>query len=412
MEEGSSIQLNQEAKQLLDWTTEQVIPAIQNAHNGSSLQDLDISRISFVNDSMISFGTRDSFGGAAETPGLLSPLAPPKKKGNRNATPERIDGSIIGFTGNSKSKRKDSKIIPGDSALLLVRSASFSLLQTSCMMFSEWLTVTDGAGCESIHGAALKWCSVFASTDDLEGKENRRNDELFSKKIQRDLFPAFARLAVAIGKTTEQLDLVQQLILCSSQIGDDFDENESENIEVICSVVQTMVSTLLKSWAAEKTIKAILDVACKFITEETNSKDKTDNTGGTIDTEMSIEMPASMHDALFSPEHEYCMGSAVLATALSAIVSNKSGSAVLARQLVEKFDLYASTCRNTEEEEDLKKTGNEVLLLEAKCLYVLSANCKSSLPVREALRKLSGFDLPANEFVRHIVQEVVESCND
>lgn len=124
--------LNQQARRLLEWTTDHVIPVLQQPSVASTpFRELDLSRISNVSDT---------------TPG--SPLRPKAKRVDRKRTPNR----------NSIQTEYSFVDVPYCSAV--------SLLDSSCIIYSEWLAV-GGLGVEGIAIAASKWCRAACASQEL-----------------------------------------------------------------------------------------------------------------------------------------------------------------------------------------------------------------------------------------------------
>mmetsp|Transcript_7266 Transcript_7266/g.10631 ORF Transcript_7266/g.10631 Transcript_7266/m.10631 type:complete len:1184 (+) Transcript_7266:279-3830(+) len=124
--------LNQQAKRLLNWTTDQVIPALQQPFLAPTpFRELDLSRISNVSDT---------------TPG--SPIRPQAKRIDRKRTPNR------------------NSIQTEYSFVDMAHCSAISLLDSSCIIFSEWLAV-GGSGAEDIAIAASTWCRAACTSQEL-----------------------------------------------------------------------------------------------------------------------------------------------------------------------------------------------------------------------------------------------------
>ena len=399
-EEGTKLELSPQAMEFLEWTTEQVLPTLMSESNGFPLQELDLSRISFVNESMVSMDTDVNLDMSA-TPGMMSPIGPPRKKGNRNSTPERFaDGSFVAST-----KRKDSKVIQGDSTVLLLGNASFSLIYCACVLFSEWLIVGDGCGSASIVEAAMKWCSLFDAKNE-EATENVQGSKASRKRLQVELMPAFARLAFALGKSAGSFELLQQLILLCYKIGED-DDNEIDNTERVASFIGGAVAAILKSpRMTEKAVAAVLDVGYKAIANQTSPTADTD--ASRCEADESLEMPVSMYNVVAIDDEGFGLGPTALAEALIAIMNHKQGCVFLAKKLVANIDFHAVAYSNSTNGEDANVTEGTVLRFEAKCLYLLANSAKNKCGVADALRKLSGVNLQSHPTSERIIQELLQ----
>ena len=389
IEQGTAVGFSMQGEHLLEWTTNQVLPALTQKSTGAPLQELDLSRISFLNESMVSMGADNDVLGEPQTPdGLTSPLAPPRKKGNRNATPERLDGAF-GDISQKNARRKDSKIIPGDSTVLIVRALASNLLRTACNVCVDWLGATGGAGSSEILKAALKWCSIFDSEGTPDDKENPKHSRSERQRVQMDLLPALTRLSIDLGKTAGELELFKQLLFHSVSICDEMQDEWDEIEEKISAYIQSTVATLLRSNATEATVDAVLTVVYKTI--ERLKKGKDDIAGD----EISVEMPASMVEVLFGDD-DCTGGSLVIAAALQAIASHKKASALLAEKMVANFDVHSQPHASVTEEGDKEATSEDltVLLFESRCLWLISDSgaCRDTPRMKNVLQKLDALD--------------------
>jgi condensin-2 complex subunit G2 len=140
----SATTLNSDAQTLLDWTTQVVVPVLVSSPK-TAFEDMDISRISLD----------QSF----RTP--LSPLASPapRRRSNRNKTPTGLDGGL-----GSKSQDPLAQANPV-AASRLQKDLAISLLQTACLLFSEWMQV-GRPGISVIAPAAKKWAAALGTEQD------------------------------------------------------------------------------------------------------------------------------------------------------------------------------------------------------------------------------------------------------
>lgn len=390
-----AIELNCEARHLLDWATNCILPVLTKTGSGAPLQELDLSHISFVDESMVSLGGGLK-GNAISEPQApsLTPLAPAKKKGNRNATPERLGGAFEDISGNTS--RKDSKVILGDSCILLVRTLASDLLRMCCAVFSEWLNVTGGAGNGEILKAAINWCSIVNPHVNKDDKENSRNNMRSQNErqfLQVDLLKALARLSIELGKSNGGVELFREVFLSSISICDEL-QGDWNGIDTTMSVlVQSSVAELLRSEAIEATVDAVLAVVHQYVVslQDETSQGK------------STEIPASMIEVLVADED--CGGKTmVIAAALQSVASHKAGSELLAEKLVKKIDALP---RN--KEEDLSSNQIIVSNFDARCLWFLveGGACKDTPRMKSALKKLSAIDKLGIEAVSDVLYRFI-----
>jgi hypothetical protein len=203
-----------QAKTLLDWTTQKVVPAFLKARpEDNELHNLNISRISNFSDSLI-MGNIPS-----------ASMSPPGKKSDLRRTPTRLLGG--GKNGTSRPSTDSSSL-----SLCMVGAFSASLLQSACVLFAEELAIGSTNNSEDIVAAALSWCSVF------DWEPNDDDDEEDSFRILKGLIPGFVRLAMQLCRSSANVQLWKQLFCkCHLHI---MDYNEE-------TLVKKALSSLLKS---------------------------------------------------------------------------------------------------------------------------------------------------------------------
>lgn len=297
-----------QARTLLDWTTDRVIPVLSNQGGGGETTPfggLNISRISAASASPVQ-------------PASPSPMPPPRQRTNRNKTPVR-DGSFGSVQGDVDISPKH------DSTALLAHGVAVSLLQSSCLIFSEWLEV-GGSGSDVIAASACSWCSIFSASKEKAA-------------LQSELLPAFTRLMVHLCKTGSDFTVLEKLI-------ESCDEIDSENAEA--NVSEKTVSNLLKGRDAQGSslthgvVKVVLGAARSLLETQTNRGDDEDQA-----------MPSTLAEL-------WEMEEGSVFSALSAVMSNNQASVILAETLVARFDRQASEAEQT-----------HVALFEAKLLWLL-----------------------------------------
>ena len=272
------IEFSDQAKLLLQWTTEKVAPSFRMAKSGETeLRKLDLSCILNTSDSMI-------------IPGSSSPMSPPRRKANLRRTPNRICSVSL----------LDEEAILDEPAVFVVRGIASSLLQTSCTIFSDWICV-GGNGTDEIAQSAVTWCQVFED-----------EDENISDLSQTELVPSFARLAVSLCLHADNFDLMKQLLINCNQniIGDD----------VIGKAVTMMLSernALRREKLLSGIVEAVLAVAYRMCQGQSK---------GTPD-----DLPSSV-DALFAHK------SGSVGPALSALMSNPQACVEIVDRLLSALD--------------------------------------------------------------------------
>jgi len=347
---GSDVTFSAVAERLLHWTTVNVIPALRPT-------------VPFNDPNLSSIHVENSF---AAFPASPEPVSRGKRT-NRNKTPERLDEGL-GIFDDSPSAEGAKR-----SAMLVARVFAISVMKSSCVLFSEWLAVTDGSGAGFIAQATANgWCQVLETTDK-------------SAEISSSLVPAFCRLATKLLSTGGESGLLQQLLSCLDE-----GKDESEN----ALVMHKAILSLLASRGADagsilkKTVECVIEVAYESI-------NKTDDDGDSH--ELVYQLPISL-DELWSSETG-CIG-----TALGAIFGSKPASLELARQLVDRFPIHV---------QDKESTG--MALFDAKCLWLLcDADSKVFSEATEMVRKLSaveGLNDDKNAKLGTVVKELLDGLS-
>jgi hypothetical protein len=338
-----------QAKTLLDWTTDRVIPVLskQGGVLATPLDYLNLSRISAVTESPIH-------------PSSPTPMPPLRQRTNRNRTPGRFDPTFV-----SLGDKEHIEIATGlESTTLLAYGAAVSLLQSSCVIFAEWLAV-GGSGSSVVAASASKWCKIFTIAED-------------DVTLQAELQPAFTRLAVQLCKTSSDFSVLQQLITSC----DEAKVEEDETIDM-----KKTVSTLLAgrdeqgNTLVDGVVGAVLGAA-RSILEETAMND-----------DESPEMPLTLSEVWNNNK-----GSVF--SSLSAILSNKQATVVLAKKLVACFGGDGGATDQM-----------QVSLFQAKLLRLLCDRISGvgSAELKSAVLKLDAETFAGDGSVKDILRNVTES---
>ena len=297
------VEFSKRAERLLQWTTLRVVPALTGDPHGEAT-----ASVSFIDPDLSSIAFERSFESFPSSP---IPTGPPKRRANRNRTPDKVRGSF------QTPKKAPSTTAVG-------RAFAVSLMHSSCVIFSEWLAV-GGAGGQQIDAAAAGWCQIFPRTP--EGNEESL------QTLQESLLPAFSRLATQISKTSQQFVLLKELLVTCTGTGD----------EASTDALKSALTSLLSSRGTHgteivtQTIQCILQASYLWL-----DRDATD--------ELVYELPNSLGELW--PANQ---GSVALA--LRAVFSNKQASLVLGKLLTESVNqTHHSVAR---------------ALFHAKCLFVL-----------------------------------------
>lgn len=172
-----------EVRFILDWTTEHVLPVVLKVPaTGSDLQDLDISRISNVSDSLMLHSCS----------GLMSP---PKQRINVGASSSRLSSAA--------SKSGNLRFSCQSMADLVARV----LMQFSCLFLSEFVLI-GGAFPAELESHVSRWCAIFDPRDNADER---------AMSIRFQLLPSFMRLGVQLCKCEANFALLKELIVKCDQ---------------------------------------------------------------------------------------------------------------------------------------------------------------------------------------------------
>ena len=308
---------------------------------------LNISRISAVSESPMQ-------------PSSPTPMPPPRQRTNRNKTPERVD-STFGSIGD----KEDIDTVPGhESTALLAHGVAVSLLQSSCVIFAEWLAV-GGSGSDVIAVSASNWCQIFTITEDKAA-------------LQAELQPAFTRLAVQLCKTSSNFSVLQQLIVSCDETK--VEENSDESTDM-----KKTVSTLLTgrdeqgNTLVNGTVSAVLGAA-RSILEKT-----------VLNNVEARDMPLALSEL-------WDIDKGSVFSSLSAVLSSKQATVVLAEKLVARFDGDSDTADQT-----------QVALFEAKLLWLLCCGTSGSVELKKAMGKLGADSFAGDGPVKDVLRNVADS---
>jgi condensin-2 complex subunit G2 len=332
---GDGVSLSSQAKTLLNWTTEKLIPVFKKAQSGETeLRDLDLSRISNVSDSLI-------------IPGSPALMSPPRRKADLKNTPNRMEDDSAMFDSNGTLK---------EPTIFLVSAVAGALLQSSCVIFSEWLAV-GGSGADEISGAAVKWCRVFQSEEEEEDPNEHHHKELM---------PAFVRLAVQLCKSSDDPLLLKQLLVNCSE-----ETVMKKAILSLCTARSSQQSKVQGS-----VIQAFLAAAHEL-----------------LDT-VAVDAPFDLPDAV---DEVWCHDRGCVASSLSVIMCNHQACSTLARQLVSNLSSHVG--------EPTKKST-----FEAKCLSFLLTSNEYDAEIAKIIRNLDAGKFEEGGEMRNVVDKLLESA--
>lgn len=324
---------SEEIQELLDWTSSKVLPVLQRSRMSEvPLQDLDLSRISNVSDSLI-------------VPASPEIMSPPRQRANLCTTPNsRLSEASVG-----------SGIVVLSSTV--VDAVAKSLLQVSCLAVSEFLAV--GADCDGkISRSASDWF--------VELTKKGTDEEL---RELGELLPSFLRLCSQLCKTSSSFSLLSGLL-------EKFNVKASfEQLEMFKKAILYILQPFPKCSNSylSQVVDAILSAAYRAIERERITP---------------VFKQADSFSSLWSASESSCIG-----TALEIVAGNKKACPILIRSLV--AELLRDHEGGDSNKTMLQAKCVSLLLQNGACNPVVNATLNESeyessrqLEVRDIIRKL------------------------
>ena len=319
--DNSRVGFSEQAKLLLKWTTEKVAPSFRAAQSGETqLRDLDLSCILNTSDSLI-------------LPGSPSPLQPPRQRANLRSTPNRMYGESV----------LDGDTVLDEPAVFVVSAIASSLLHISCTIFSEWIRV-GGDGADIVAESAVKWCQVFV--------EDQEEDVPI--RAQKELFPAFTRLAVNLGIYANNFVLLKHLLIKC---------NEAIAGEDTIGKALTLILSVRKVQQRENLVKGIVDTVLEAVYSSCDGQGE--------DSGTAVEFPTSVDD-LWTRKR----GS--IGIALSVLLLNPH----VCVEFVNKLVLHLNDGGEQGE------AAEEIMNFQARFLYLLVARAENAAVFGNSIRQL------------------------
>mmetsp|Transcript_22138 Transcript_22138/g.32568 ORF Transcript_22138/g.32568 Transcript_22138/m.32568 type:complete len:647 (+) Transcript_22138:610-2550(+) len=290
--------LNDQAKTLLSWITEKLIPSLptiakdelveQQKHHqeecSSPFAALDVSSI--------------SLGGS----NLLSPVLP--------CSPIPKDGSrgISNMTTTPPDRRRSSSISFGlqdTEAPLYVKAGVVSLVKSAICIFSEWLAV-GGIDGDEIDNHVTQWCTIL----DFEAMD-------VDISPRKELFPVFCRLVIQLARSNSSINVLRSILTKCDEI--EAGSKEEAMLKKSISSTMTCGRGTDQAKQAKRVLLTIMDAGESLINESKIDYDESD-----------LEVPEPF-DNIFPQQNNS------VAIAISYVVSSGVGSAALADILNDSF---------------------------------------------------------------------------
>ena len=224
------MRLSPEAKELLAWVTDNIIPSmiksVAVAEEGNSLSKLDISAIS----------------------GIGSPMAcddPPRRKSNRRSARESDVSFLSSDQATLNTLQEPSQYTSSVNAVSIASASS--VLST----FAEWLSICGAESFLLIH--ISKWCQVLGATDNIKTRES--------------LLGSLFHVALRCLKDDRDATLFKELLLHLK----DVDPSTKEKKIILDSL--SIISSLRDDQIATQALATIIYVTRSIIVEAEGNND-------------------------------------------------------------------------------------------------------------------------------------------
>ncbi len=323
-----SIAFTSAAKNLLFFTSNTVIPALQQ-HLSRSSQVLP-----FSDPNVSSIQMERSF---ADTP-LSSPQSPnplwrPRRRLNRNQTPQRLDGGV-GIYQDSP----DDSVSSGSS---LSEAVLVPLFVNLCKLFSEWLIVSACSDTANfIMQAAIEWCPKILSKSNVDES---------SLDLHYATLPPFLRLLGQLLSIPGNCSILNEVL---NTISDD-----ARSVDALQKVLYTILAPKANQSLMKGLVDCFLDVTYDSIPMELETA--------------NLELPDAIDD-------NWTLSKRSLSCLLVAIMSHQQACDILATILMERFIVH------------VKQTSCPKLpaFFDLQCMWLLISDtslCKITTGIMESI---------------------------
>ena len=333
-----SITFTSAAKNLLFFTSNAVIPALRQQLSRSC------QVLPFSDPNVSSIQMERSFADTTlSSPQSPNPLWRPRRRVNRNQTPQRLDGGV-GIYQDSP----DDSVSPRSS---ISEAVLVPLFVNLCKLFSEWLIVSACSDTANfIKQAAIEWCPRLLS------KSNVNESSL---DLHYATLSAFLRLLCQLLSMPGNCSILNEVLNTISDDASSVDE------------LQKVLYTILVPKANQSLIKGLVDCFLDVTYDSMPIE---------LDTEC-LELPDAIDD-------DWTLSKRSLSCLLVAIMSHQHACDTLAASLMERFIVH------------LNQTSCPKLpaLFDLQCMWLLisdTTRCKISTCVMESIiRTVQEVDLP------------------
>lgn len=287
-------------------------------------------------------------------PSSPDPVSRPRRRANQNQTPQRLDDGL-GIFDESPAAEEARQ-----SALRVRQAVAMALMNSSCVLFSEWLAV-GGSGASFIAQAATDWSRILDNNATITDPSH-------------ELVPAFCRLAIQLAKTGDDFSLMKQLLvkLDERTMSEDDTSSVRKALVSLLSTRGNQAGTL-----AAGVVRCVLDASFDLIFDDSAA--------------MNYELPNSLRSAWDTDR-------GCILSALGSIMGHQVASLQLSQQLVNRLPAIASE-------------SPRVALFYTKCLWILCDPQGGSKVVAEASAMVRALNLSGlDDELGTVLKELVEAC--
>ena len=229
------MRLSLEAKELLSWVTNNIIPSMVKSaatEEDNSLSNLDISAISGFGSPGTSMVSDD----------------PPRRKINRRTARESDVSFLSSDQGNLSTLPEQSKHASSISAVSIASASS--VLST----FAEWLSICGAESFLLIHFS--KWCQVLGATDNIKTRES--------------LLGSLFHVALTYLKDDRDSTLLKDLLLHLKDVDPSTKEKEIivDSLSIISSLRDEQIVTQALATIIYVTRSAVVDKPVEDVDSE------------------------------------------------------------------------------------------------------------------------------------------------
>jgi hypothetical protein len=277
-----SIAFNDDAKHFLFFTSSTVVSALQRLLNPP-----------FIDPNISSIQMERSFANTTiSSPQSPNPMWRPRRRSNRNQTPQRLDREVDKF----QNSPNDSV----NSGFSLQKAVIGPLFVNSCKLFTEWLKVSTCSNtAHFIMQAATEWCPKILSI--------HKGDETMLD-LHEAVIHTFLRMVGQLLLIPGNCAILKEVLITMGE--------ETRNIDELQNVLSTILTPKASKPLLDELVDCFMDVTYDSLLLESET--------------VSFELPDAIQDDWTLPKRS-------LYGLIVAIMSHQQACNLLANKLIERF---------------------------------------------------------------------------